>query len=59
MLATIIAGAAPPVGELQNWDRENFFTAIRTGIPPSGREMSDEMPWRAYAQMSDTALGAL
>ena len=48
-----------PGGELATWTEADFFTALRTGQTPDGRELSAEMPWRGYAQMTDTELGAL
>ena len=48
-----------PGGELQGWSQEDFVTALRTGQTPSGRTLSDEMPWKAYANMSDEEVAAL
>lgn len=46
-------------GELANWSEEDFITTIRTGTTPEGEPLSEEMPWIAYSQMSDTELQAL
>ena len=46
-------------GELQSWSQDDFITAMRSGIAPGGREVNPEMPWRAYAQMTDVELGAI
>lgn len=57
--------AAPPApnitpgGEMQNWSEADFFTAMQTGVTPSGRELSDFMPWQSLAQMNDTELQAI
>lgn len=46
-------------GDLQNWTEEEFATALRTGIKPSGVAFSGEMPWISYDGMSDVELAAL
>ena len=46
-------------GELQEWSKEDFLTLMRTGTKPTGTQISDEMPWRAYSAMSDEELGAI
>ncbi len=32
---------------------------MQTGVTPSGRELSDFMPWLSLAQMNDTELQAI
>jgi len=56
---TIIAANLTPGGELAGWTEEDFVTAIRTGITPSGHELSENMPWRTVARMTDDELSAL
>ncbi len=46
-------------GELQEWSKEDFLTLMRTGTKPIGTQISDEMPWQAYSNMSDEELGAI
>ncbi len=46
-------------GELQSWSQDDFFTAMRSGTAPGGREINPEMPWQAYAQMTDVELEAV
>ena len=46
-------------GAIGNWDEADFITAMRTGLTPSGQKLSPEMPWPAYATMSDTELSAI
>lgn len=46
-------------GDLQSWSQSDFVTAMRTGMTPGGNRLSPEMPWRAYAAMTDTELAAL
>lgn len=48
-----------PGGALATWTEADFITALRTGQTPDGRELSAEMPWRGYAQMTETELRAL
>ena len=57
---------APPApnltdgGELRAWTDEQFITAIRTGITPSGAELRSEwMPWKYKGQMTDDELKAI
>ncbi len=44
-----------PAGELKGWSFEDFLTAMRTGVTPSGRQLRDEfMPYEAiFADMTD------
>ncbi len=46
-------------GQLQNYDEATFMTALRTGVTPDGRTLSEEMPWQNYSSMTDTDLQAL
>lgn len=46
-------------GDLQSWSRDDFVTAMRSGVMPTSAQLSPEMPWRAYAQMTDTELEAI
>lgn len=54
---------SPTGPNLTTWptahSREEFATALQTGQLPDGRQLSQEMPWMAYAQMSDTEVGAI
>ena len=42
-----------------NWSASDFITTIKTGVTPGNRKLSDEMPWRVYAHMSNEELHAL
>lgn len=49
-----------PGGELGDWTEADFINTIRTGVTPSGRQLSsDLMPWTSFSQMSDTELQAI
>jgi mono/diheme cytochrome c family protein len=48
-----------PGGEPGFWPEEQFFSVIRTGRHPSGRELNSVMPWKYFANMTDTELRAL
>ena len=48
-----------PSGELAGWSEANFIQALRTGITPDGRQLSDHMPWKAYRNMTDDELKAI
>jgi mono/diheme cytochrome c family protein len=56
------AGFAPnltPGGELASWDETDFLTAIHSGVTPSDKVLSEEMPWKAYGKMTDEDLTAI
>lgn len=46
-------------GELQAWSQEDFALAMRAGMTPEGRQLSEEMPWYAYAALSDAEIAAI
>jgi mono/diheme cytochrome c family protein len=48
-----------PGGELQGWTQDDFVTVIRTGTVPTGRQLSEFMPWQYFQNMTDTELAAL
>lgn len=48
-----------PAGELAAWSTEDFINTIRTGVNPNGHQLDAEMPWQAYAGMSDDELTAI
>lgn len=53
------APAGPPLSPVKGWTQDQFLTAMRTGITPSGREMQPPMPWKAIGRMDDVELQAL
>lgn len=48
-----------PTGRLSTWTQAQFVVAIRTGVRPDGTTMSDLMPWKAFAKLSDDELNGL
>lgn len=46
-------------GELQGWSEADFITAMRTGMTPSGHNLSEAMPWRYVGQMTEEELQAI
>lgn len=48
-----------PSGELRGWQEADFFKAMRAGTTPTGRPISDFMPWRALGRLHDEELRAL
>jgi mono/diheme cytochrome c family protein len=53
----------PPPGPnlrvVKGWTEEQFIRTMREGIDPSGKRLSDEMPWREYGRGTDDDLRAL
>jgi mono/diheme cytochrome c family protein len=46
-------------GEMGFWDEDTFFSVIRTGTHPSGRELDSYMPWEFFSNMTDSELRAI
>lgn len=44
---------------LGTWSQTDIVTALRSGKRPDGRELAPIMPWRAFAQMTDTDLNSV
>lgn len=44
---------------LGNWTKEQMITAIQTGVRPDGRILAPIMPWRAYAGLTKSDVGAI
>jgi mono/diheme cytochrome c family protein len=53
----------PPPGPnlrvVKGWTEQQFIRAMREGIDPSGKRLSDAMPWRQYGRGTDDDLRAL
>ena len=52
-----------PVGAdleiVKGWTAEQFIETLRTGVDPSGHQLSDEMPWRSTGRLDDVELTAI
>jgi cytochrome c553 len=44
---------------IPHWSTTDFVTALRTGTTPGGGKLSDDMPWKIYAGMTDKELHAI
>ena len=48
-----------PGGEPGFWTDEQFMTAIREGLAPSGHQLNPKlMPWKTYRNLTDEELQA-
>ena len=50
---------APSLIPAGHWPFEDFQTAMRTGVAPGNRTLSDYMPWKSFGKMDDVELAAL
>jgi mono/diheme cytochrome c family protein len=48
-----------PTGEEGAWTRDQFINTIRTGVNPAGHQLSDQMPWKTFKNMTDQDMGAV
>lgn len=48
-----------PSGELASWSEADFINTLRTGVNPSGWELSESMPWRGLGKMTDPEMQAV
>jgi mono/diheme cytochrome c family protein len=47
-------------GEFGSWSKEQFITALTTGVRPDGRQMSPmQMPWGAFSHMDEVEIDAI
>jgi len=46
-------------GELIAWTEADFINTLRTGVTPSGHQLSDNMPWKDFGNMTDDELKAI
>ncbi len=54
--------ASPILGSVltaEGYTKENFFVTLRTGVRPWGAKLPVQMPWRAFAQMTDNDITAV
>jgi mono/diheme cytochrome c family protein len=56
---------APPApnltmgGELGGWTEADFAATLRTGVTPTGYELSEFMPWKGLGKLTDDEISAL
>ena len=55
----IVGNLTPHETGLKDWSEADFVRAIREGKRRDGSAISDYMPWKAYAKMSDDELKAI
>ncbi len=49
----------PDLNLVKGWKFEEFVATMRTGVDPSGHQLSKQMPWRPVGRMSDEELRAV
>jgi mono/diheme cytochrome c family protein len=57
-MSDAVSANLTPGGPLKNWTEADFFKAIRTGTRPDGTKISEEMPWKSMAGLTDDELRA-
>lgn len=60
-LGTFVARNLTPDKDtgLGNWTKDEMIAAIQTGVRPDGRILAPIMPWRAYAGLTKSDVGAI
>jgi mono/diheme cytochrome c family protein len=53
------APVGPSLQVVKGWTQEQFVTAMRTGIDPSGHALKDPMPWKTIGKLDDVELAAM
>ena len=56
---TLITPNLTPGGELGFWTEDQFTNTIRTGVTPSGHQLSENMPWKVYRVFYDDEFKAI
>jgi cytochrome c553 len=58
-----VQGQLAPIGPgltlINDWSLQEFIATLRTGIDPSGHQLSKQMPWRPIGRMDDEELSAV
>lgn len=54
-----VAPKGPSLRLVKAWTEEEFINTLRTGVNPSGKELSPLMPWRSTGRLDDVELSAL
>ncbi|HEV7442791.1 MAG TPA: cytochrome c [Steroidobacteraceae bacterium] len=62
-LAGGVPGQIAPIGPnlqvVRDWNKDDFIHTMRTGLDPTGRPLSELMPWRVLGKMDDEELIAV
>jgi cytochrome c553 len=54
-----IAPIGPGLQRVKTWGAQQFIATLRTGKDPTGRQLSEVMPWRTVGRMNDQDLTAV
>jgi mono/diheme cytochrome c family protein len=54
-----ILPVGPSLRGVIGWQNSDFITAMRTGVTPGGKTLSEDMPWEGFGKLDDEALTAL
>ena len=54
-----IAPVGPGLQRVKTWGAQQFIATLRTGKDPTGRQLSEVMPWRTVGRMNDQDLTAI
>ncbi|MGE5378682.1 MAG: c-type cytochrome [Bacteroidota bacterium] len=54
-----IGPKGPSLRVVKGWSQEQFITTLRTGVDPTGHQLSPLMPWRSTGRLDDVELSAL
>lgn len=54
-----IGPKGPSLRLVKAWSQEEFITTLRTGVDPTGHELSPLMPWKSTGRLDDVELSAL
>lgn len=57
--STGMGPAGPNLGAAASWSLEQFSQAVRGGVAPGGRKLSEDMPSKAFAHLTDVEVEAL
>lgn len=56
---TVLSADLGPGGDLESWDIEDFFNALREGREPDGGNLESVMPWKYTAGLTDNEITAM
>jgi mono/diheme cytochrome c family protein len=58
-LSPLVEPPGPDLEIVKFWTSDEFITTLRTGVDPSGHELSAAMPWRSIGRLDDVELAAI